>query len=213
MLPLSIQARLHRDGGYRTTKNSSFSNLNCCLSMPVLLANVSTCSSSFASSDASIHIHPSSSLFKAQPPPRFILYYELVLTSKEFARQVMEIKKEWLLECTPSCSLLSSLSLSFINHSGWVADLCSYLDRPLQRQVISSRPKTSRSSRRSRARCPIRRRLRRREVLRRRSREKGFLVRSVFTILLCSRSACHALYIIESSLERVMVGQHLQSGV
>lgn len=32
-------------------------------------------------------------MFKSQPPPRFILYYELVLTSKEFARQVMEIKK------------------------------------------------------------------------------------------------------------------------
>ncbi|KAL7417260.1 putative pre-mRNA splicing factor [Mrakia frigida] len=62
-------ARLHRDGGYRTTKNNT-----------------------------SIHIHPSSSLFQAQPPPRFILYYELVLTSKEFARSVMEIKKEWLLE-------------------------------------------------------------------------------------------------------------------
>jgi hypothetical protein len=59
-----FQARLHKDGGYRTTKNNS-----------------------------SIHIHPSSSMFKHQPPPRFILYYELVLTSKEFARQVMEIKK------------------------------------------------------------------------------------------------------------------------
>jgi hypothetical protein len=60
---------------------------------------------SFQIADASIHIHPSSSLFKAQPPPRFILYYELVLTSKEFARQVMEIKKEWLLECKSPLSL------------------------------------------------------------------------------------------------------------
>ena len=43
-------------------------------------------------------------MFQAQPPPRFILYYELVLTSKEFARSVMEIKKEWLLECMSDSS-------------------------------------------------------------------------------------------------------------
>ena len=33
-----------------------------------------------------------------QPPPRFILYYELVLTSKEYMRQCMPIEGSWLSE-------------------------------------------------------------------------------------------------------------------
>lgn len=45
-----------------------------------------------------VHIHPSSSLFQHQPPPKLVLWFELVMTSREYARQVMEIKPEWLLE-------------------------------------------------------------------------------------------------------------------
>ena len=45
-----------------------------------------------------VYIHPSSSLFQHQPPVKFILYYELVMTSKSYMRQVMEIKPSWLLE-------------------------------------------------------------------------------------------------------------------
>ncbi|KNZ46488.1 adenosinetriphosphatase [Puccinia sorghi] len=55
-------------------------------------------------SNQSVYIHPSSSCFNAQPPPRseLILFYELVLTSKEYARQVMQIDKpEWLLQAAP----------------------------------------------------------------------------------------------------------------
>lgn len=48
-----------------------------------------------------LYIHPSSSMFSVKPPPRFILYNELVLTSKEFARNVTEIKPEWLTEAAP----------------------------------------------------------------------------------------------------------------
>ncbi|KAK4046359.1 hypothetical protein OIV83_006140 [Microbotryomycetes sp. JL201] len=48
-----------------------------------------------------VHIHPSSSMFQHQPPPKVVLWYELVLTSREYARQVMEIKSEWLLEVAP----------------------------------------------------------------------------------------------------------------
>lgn len=44
-------------------------------------------------------IHPSSSLF--QHPPKMVLYYELVLTTKEYMRQVMEIMPEWLVEVAP----------------------------------------------------------------------------------------------------------------
>ncbi|KAJ7645547.1 pre-mRNA splicing factor [Mycena polygramma] len=45
-----------------------------------------------------VYIHPSSSLFQFQPPVKTLLYYELVMTSKSYMRQVMEIKPAWLLE-------------------------------------------------------------------------------------------------------------------
>jgi len=44
-------------------------------------------------------IHPTSCLFEENP--KWLIYYELVLTSKEFMRQVIEIKPEWLLEVAP----------------------------------------------------------------------------------------------------------------
>ena len=50
---------------------------------------------------ATVHIHPSSSLFKTDPPPRWVVYHELVETSKEFMRQVITISPEWLLEVAP----------------------------------------------------------------------------------------------------------------
>lgn len=70
-----MQARIDRGGGYKTTKNNH-----------------------------SVFIHPSSCLIAMQPPPRFILYYELVLTSKEYMRQCMPIEGSWLAEreCSPS---------------------------------------------------------------------------------------------------------------
>ncbi|KAJ7456965.1 P-loop containing nucleoside triphosphate hydrolase protein [Mycena latifolia] len=49
----------------------------------------------------SVYIHPSSSLFQHQPPIRTVLYYDLVVTSKSYMRQVMEIKPAWLLEVAP----------------------------------------------------------------------------------------------------------------
>lgn len=48
-----------------------------------------------------VYIHPSSSLFQHQPPVRAVLYYELVMTSKSYMRQVMEIKPAWLMEVAP----------------------------------------------------------------------------------------------------------------
>ena len=45
-----------------------------------------------------VYIHPASSLFQHQPPVKTVLYYELVMTSKSYMRQVMEIKPQWLLE-------------------------------------------------------------------------------------------------------------------
>ncbi|KAM4878290.1 pre-mRNA-splicing factor ATP-dependent RNA helicase DHX16 isoform 2-T2 [Sylvia borin] len=46
-----------------------------------------------------VFIHPNSALFNLQP--RWVLYHELVCTSKEFMRQVMEIDSSWLLEVAP----------------------------------------------------------------------------------------------------------------
>lgn len=46
-----------------------------------------------------VHIHPSSGL--AQVLPRWVIYHELVLTTKEYMRQVTELKPEWLVEIAP----------------------------------------------------------------------------------------------------------------
>ncbi|GJS34756.1 pre-mRNA-splicing factor ATP-dependent RNA helicase DEAH1-like protein isoform X1 [Tanacetum coccineum] len=45
-----------------------------------------------------IYIHPSG---LAQVLPRWVVYHELVLTSKEYMRQVSELKPEWLVEIAP----------------------------------------------------------------------------------------------------------------
>ncbi|XP_020096072.1 pre-mRNA-splicing factor ATP-dependent RNA helicase DEAH1-like isoform X2 [Ananas comosus] len=46
-----------------------------------------------------VYIHPNSGL--AQVLPRWVIYHELVLTTKEFMRQVTELKPEWLVEIAP----------------------------------------------------------------------------------------------------------------
>ena len=46
-----------------------------------------------------VMIHPNSCLFEEQP--RWLLYHELVFTTKEFMRQVIEIESPWLLEVAP----------------------------------------------------------------------------------------------------------------
>ncbi|GJN14328.1 hypothetical protein PR202_gb01139 [Eleusine coracana subsp. coracana] len=48
-----------------------------------------------------VFVHPSSGLARANHPPRFLVYHELVETTKEYMRQVTEIKPEWLLEIAP----------------------------------------------------------------------------------------------------------------
>ncbi|KAK7411357.1 hypothetical protein VNO78_02790 [Psophocarpus tetragonolobus] len=46
-----------------------------------------------------VHIHPSGGL--AQVLPRWVVYHELVLTTKEYMRQVTELKPDWLVEIAP----------------------------------------------------------------------------------------------------------------
>ncbi|KAF1766657.1 hypothetical protein GCK72_006615 [Caenorhabditis remanei] len=45
------------------------------------------------------HPHPNSCLF--EETPRWVIYYELVFTSKEFMREMSEIESGWLLEVAP----------------------------------------------------------------------------------------------------------------
>jgi pre-mRNA-splicing factor ATP-dependent RNA helicase DHX16 len=46
-----------------------------------------------------VHIHPNSCLFETLP--RWVVYHELVFTTKEYMRQVVEIENTWLLEVAP----------------------------------------------------------------------------------------------------------------
>ena len=46
-----------------------------------------------------VSIHPNSSLFDEEP--RWVLYHELVLTTKEYMRQLIEIEPKWLTEVAP----------------------------------------------------------------------------------------------------------------
>uniref|UniRef100_A0A8C5DXX3 RNA helicase n=1 Tax=Gouania willdenowi TaxID=441366 RepID=A0A8C5DXX3_GOUWI len=46
-----------------------------------------------------VYVHPNSSLFEELP--RWLIYHELVFTTKEFMRQVIEIDSAWLLEVAP----------------------------------------------------------------------------------------------------------------
>ncbi|KAE8008444.1 hypothetical protein FH972_004955 [Carpinus fangiana] len=65
-------ARLQKNGCYRTVKHPQI-----------------------------VHIHPSSGLAQVIPTPRWVLYHELALTTKEYMRQVTELKPKWLLEIAP----------------------------------------------------------------------------------------------------------------
>ncbi|CDW55458.1 pre mRNA splicing factor ATP dependent [Trichuris trichiura] len=46
-----------------------------------------------------VFIHPNSSLFEDRP--RWVIYHELVYTTKEFMRELVEIENTWLLEVAP----------------------------------------------------------------------------------------------------------------
>ena len=46
-----------------------------------------------------MYIHPSSSLFNKNP--EWVVYHELVLTTKEYMREVCTIDPKWLVEVAP----------------------------------------------------------------------------------------------------------------
>ncbi|KAK0755007.1 P-loop containing nucleoside triphosphate hydrolase protein [Schizothecium vesticola] len=45
-----------------------------------------------------VYVHPSSVIKAMDPPPKVIIYHELVVTSKEYVRSVIPIEAEWLNE-------------------------------------------------------------------------------------------------------------------
>ena len=46
-----------------------------------------------------VYVHPSSSLHQRQP--EWVVYHELVLTTKEYMREVTLIEPRWLVELAP----------------------------------------------------------------------------------------------------------------
>jgi pre-mRNA-splicing factor ATP-dependent RNA helicase DHX16 len=48
-----------------------------------------------------VYIHPSSVLMALEPSPKLILFHELTETTKEYMRNCMVIKAEWLSEAAP----------------------------------------------------------------------------------------------------------------
>ncbi|CAN0318646.1 unnamed protein product [Phaeothamnion confervicola] len=46
-----------------------------------------------------VYIHPSSALFNKSP--EWVLYHELVMTTKEYMRSIMTIEPKWLVELAP----------------------------------------------------------------------------------------------------------------
>ncbi|CAJ2502391.1 Uu.00g097850.m01.CDS01 [Anthostomella pinea] len=51
--------------------------------------------------NATVYIHPSSVLMKSDPPEKTVIYFELVLTTKEYMRSCLPIKPQWLNEVAP----------------------------------------------------------------------------------------------------------------
>ncbi|KAJ3324084.1 DEAH-box ATP-dependent RNA helicase prp22 [Boothiomyces sp. JEL0866] len=47
-----------------------------------------------------VHIHPSSALFNKQP--EWVIYHGLVMTTKEYMREVISIESKWLVEVAPN---------------------------------------------------------------------------------------------------------------
>jgi len=47
-----------------------------------------------------VYLHPGSALF--QRNPEYVLYHELVMTTKEYMRNVMVVQPQWLLEVAPN---------------------------------------------------------------------------------------------------------------
>lgn len=50
--------------------------------------------------DQTVYIHPSSTLFNKNP--EYVVYHELIMTSKEYMRQIVVIEQKWLVDVAPN---------------------------------------------------------------------------------------------------------------
>jgi pre-mRNA-splicing factor ATP-dependent RNA helicase DHX16 len=48
-----------------------------------------------------VYIHPASTMFKRDPPCKWLIYHSLVKTTREYMREVIAIDPEWLTEIAP----------------------------------------------------------------------------------------------------------------
>ncbi|CAH2078855.1 unnamed protein product, partial [Thlaspi arvense] len=48
-----------------------------------------------------VYVHPNSGLFGGASPSKWLVYHELVFTTKEYMRHITEMKPEWLVEIAP----------------------------------------------------------------------------------------------------------------
>lgn len=83
-------ARLSKGGNYKTAKHNQVSGT---------WKIYKFCTKINFKSLQTVMIHPNSALFEELP--RWVLYHELVFTTKEYMRQVIEIESKWLLEVAP----------------------------------------------------------------------------------------------------------------
>ncbi|PIA31073.1 hypothetical protein AQUCO_05300119v1 [Aquilegia coerulea] len=67
------------------------------------------------------HIHPSSGLVCVLP--KCVVYHELVLTTKEYMRQITEVKPEWLVEIAPHYYQLKDLQNAVVLYTANMDDL------------------------------------------------------------------------------------------
>jgi len=65
-----------------------------------------------------VFIHPSSSLF--QKNPEWVIYHELVLTTKEYMRNVLVIDPKWLVELAPKFFKKGKHINHFIHSSSFI---------------------------------------------------------------------------------------------
>ena len=45
-----------------------------------------------------LHAHPSSVLFTRTPPSPYVIYHEVIETTKRFMREITAIEQDWLVE-------------------------------------------------------------------------------------------------------------------
>ncbi|VDK51347.1 unnamed protein product [Anisakis simplex] len=76
-----------------------------------------------------VYIHPSSALFQNQP--EWVVYHELVMTSKEYMREVTAIDPKWLVEFAPSFFKMGdSTKLSAFKKNQTIAPLFNKYEDP-----------------------------------------------------------------------------------